>query len=308
MINLKYIFNCIKKGSFVSKGESYLIVTSVRNEESWILEWIAYHQVIGFNKFLFYTNDNTDNTLALLQKLEELGIVHVRENILEEGQSPQKKAFQMAIREINNLNPDWVLCSDVDEYLVLKNHKFISDFINERKECDAIALNWSFFGSSGKDKREPGMTIERFLQRGKDTFKLNRMVKSIYKWNVNVRGFGPHRPWFVEGYTPRYEYPDGTPVGERFWKKGDNLLAYEDAHVNFDEAAIHHYSIRSKEEYVIKKARGNGMTPNSETTQFLDGYFKNRDVNAVKDDTALKHLDEIRLKLADLESAVMGYC
>lgn len=37
-----------------------LIITSVRNEQKYILEWISYHKSIGFDKIIFFTNDNSD--------------------------------------------------------------------------------------------------------------------------------------------------------------------------------------------------------------------------------------------------------
>ena len=283
-----------------------LIVTSVRNEESWILEWIAYHRVLGFDHFLFFTNDNTDKTFELLQSLEgKTGYVTVKENVLKEDESPQKTAFRKAVTVINDLKPEWVLCSDVDEYLVLKQHKSIDDFLAYNESNDAIAFNWKHFGSSGKVSRESGMTIERFIKCGPDDFFLNRMVKSIYKWNDNIKGFGPHRPWFKQGFQPKYVYPDGLPVGAGFWKTGQNLIHDETAHINFDVAAMHHYAIKSEEEYEVKKSRGNGMKSNDKKVHFRDQYFNVRDVNDLNDRSALNLFDEVEAELSLLSKTIV---
>ena len=42
-----------------------LIVTAMKNEGPFILEWAAYHLSIGFDRFLVYTNDCDDGTDAI---------------------------------------------------------------------------------------------------------------------------------------------------------------------------------------------------------------------------------------------------
>ncbi|MEL6427490.1 MAG: glycosyltransferase family 2 protein, partial [Pseudomonadota bacterium] len=56
-----------------------LIVTTMRNEGPYILEWLAHHRAVGFTDFLVFSNDCDDGTDALLDRLHELGqIVHCR--------------------------------------------------------------------------------------------------------------------------------------------------------------------------------------------------------------------------------------
>ena len=52
-----------------------LIVTCMRNEAPFLLEWIAYHRAIGFTDFLIYSNDCEDGTDDLLDRLAERGVV-----------------------------------------------------------------------------------------------------------------------------------------------------------------------------------------------------------------------------------------
>jgi len=40
----------------------YLMITSMRNEAPYILEWLAYHRSIGVDGFLIYSNDCDDAT------------------------------------------------------------------------------------------------------------------------------------------------------------------------------------------------------------------------------------------------------
>jgi hypothetical protein len=56
------------------------IVTTMKNEGPFILEWIAYHRAIGVDDFLIYTNDCTDGTDTMLQMLMAKGLCQWREN------------------------------------------------------------------------------------------------------------------------------------------------------------------------------------------------------------------------------------
>jgi Glycosyl transferase family 2 len=46
----------------------------VKNEAPYLLEWIAYHRVIGVDRFLIYNNDSTDETSSILEHLDRAGI------------------------------------------------------------------------------------------------------------------------------------------------------------------------------------------------------------------------------------------
>ena len=56
------------------------IVTTMKNEGPFILEWLAYHRVIGFDSFLVYTNDCSDGTETFFDLLQEKGYVQHRDN------------------------------------------------------------------------------------------------------------------------------------------------------------------------------------------------------------------------------------
>ena len=56
------------------------VVTSIRNEGVALLEWVAHYRVLGFDTIFIYTNDNTDGSIALLERLAEHGIIRLRWN------------------------------------------------------------------------------------------------------------------------------------------------------------------------------------------------------------------------------------
>lgn len=269
-----------------------LLVTSVRNEALWLLEWIAYHKAIGFNYFLIYTNDNTDRSADLFEHLNTLKYVEIINNQIGPGESPQKKAFSRAFNRIRELSPTWVACLDPDEYFNIKKDYNLDLFLSSLGYPDAVALNWRYYGSSGLMEKGMGFTVERFLQCSVPEFKWNRVFKSIFKFSPQVTGFGPHRPWFkpVVLEDIRYCYPTGQLVDSKYIK-ARSPLNDDNVYVNFDVAQVNHYAIRSKAEYIAKKARGNGMKANDiGAKHFSDQYFNIRDRNELFDNSIIRLL------------------
>ena len=75
--------------------KKYLVISTMKDEGPYILEWLAYHRAIGFTDFLIYTNDCSDGTDLLLDRLQHNGIVtHVRNKVLKRG--PHKSALKYA--------------------------------------------------------------------------------------------------------------------------------------------------------------------------------------------------------------------
>ena len=62
----------------MAKKPRYMIVTAMKNEGPYILDWIAHHLSIGFEHFFVATNDCDDGTDRILDRLAELGhVTHV---------------------------------------------------------------------------------------------------------------------------------------------------------------------------------------------------------------------------------------
>jgi len=198
--------------------------------------------------------------------------------------------------------PTWVMCCDVDEYLVLENHKTIDEFLAENESADAIAFNWKHFGSNGKLEKEEGMTIERFIMRSPPEYNRDQMVKSIFKYSDKIQSFGPHRPRFIDDYVPSYSYPDKSEVPQSFWKEGKNLSKIQGSKIDHSVASVHHYSIRSKQEFQQRIVRGKGST----WGDYNDAHFKKKNVNHAEDRSALKCIDDVRERLKFLTDICEG--
>jgi hypothetical protein len=86
-----------------------MAVSMMKNEAPFLLEWFAHHLAVGFTDILVYTNDCTDGTVEMLQRLEELGLGNHRPNKIPEGVKPQPSALKHAQKEPLVCDADWVI-------------------------------------------------------------------------------------------------------------------------------------------------------------------------------------------------------
>ncbi len=73
-----------------------LCTTVMRNEAPFILEWLAYHRLIGVSDFLIYSNDCDDGTDVMLDHLQSMGLVTHLNNPRSGKKTVQWKALSRA--------------------------------------------------------------------------------------------------------------------------------------------------------------------------------------------------------------------
>ncbi len=103
-------------------GGRTAIVTTMKNEGPFILEWIAYHRTIGVDDFLIYTNDCTDGTDDDAGSVAGQGHRAAPRQPVSPGGDlkPQHAALQAAEAEPVMQNCGWGICMDVDEFINIK--------------------------------------------------------------------------------------------------------------------------------------------------------------------------------------------
>jgi len=229
-----------------------LIVSTMKNEAPFLLEWLAYHQEIGFEEFLIYTNDCTDGTDFMLDRLAELGHVkHVRNKVLRRG--PHKSALKYAFEDPMLQKADWVYVTDADEFLNIKvGNRKVDDLIATYPDADAIPVTWRQFSNDGVVDFPFGSCLETFTDaepEDPDNQDRRRFVKSLFKPDPRLRKLGLHAPDYKEedgvvwGSPFMQQNPDGEP------RRPFEGYGYETAHVN-------HYAVRSVDSYLLKRDRG----------------------------------------------------
>ena len=115
------------------------LVCIARNEDRYINEWIEYHLRLGFDHIFVYVDlwkfDSVWDNVTVIQ-VSRLKYRY-----------PQIPVYNEALE---TLYPeyDWVAIFDVDEFLVLKIHNNIKEFLAD-KTC-SVGINWVLFGEIGR--------------------------------------------------------------------------------------------------------------------------------------------------------------
>jgi len=252
-----------------------VVITSMRNEANYILEWVAWNIMIGFDKVIIFTNHNDDHSLDILEKLQTEGYVEYFELSPPADAKPQMYAFNKGIEWLHANKPDWVACFDADEYLVLNKDRNLDEYLARfSDDVDAIAINWKIFGSGKINRKGLGLTTERFLLRAKDNYSVHSQFKSIFRYKESLLRFH-HRAFYKESNT-KYIYSNGEELSESAKKAG---FRKEDIYINYELAQLNHYTIRSFEEFLSKMDRGNGFDlthlKNTRHKKYLGLFDKN---------------------------------
>ena len=249
----------------------------VRNEERAIAEWIAWHQVAGFDTLIVLDNLSTDRTA---QTVLALGRMHDVRLISwpETGSDWQTSAYDHALVSFGT-EFDWIAFVDSDEFLLPFGLLGIRPVLEVAGAASVMAVPWMMFGSSHHDVRAPKLVTEAYTWRSEHSFGPNRHVKSIVRPTEVAAALNPHC-FALKGETPgssaRHVDPKGASIT---WADGcPGLLS---APGPPDGARINHYFVKSRVEWERKVARGyNG------TDARISADFDDYDQNLVLDESA----------------------
>ena len=276
----------------------YLMITSMRNEAPYILEWLAYHQSIGVDGFLIYSNDCEDGTDAMLDRLDALGvIIHVRNDKITQA-GVQWTALKRAGNHPMRKKAEWVLFADVDEFVNIKaGAGHLDDLLAACPDATAFALTWRMFGNDGQVQIEDVLVIEQFNKCARFPCYApitSSMFKTLFKNDGSYEKLGVHRPKKrVEKDASKIKWVNGSGValGSEYLDKA--TVTYG-ANGGIDLACINHYSVKSAKAYMAKTQRG---LPNRSDKQLDLGYWVDRNFNQVEDVTIHRSIAKAKEKM-----------
>lgn len=255
----------------------------MKNESPYIHEWVAHYTKLGFDHIFIYENDSSDKTASLLKSLDQTGFIKFTSWPSLDRRSPQISAYEDAV---SRTDADWILFCDADEFLVLNQHENVHEFMASFSEdVSSVCINWRIFGSSGQETRTAGLVLERFQRSSEIDFDVNRHVKSFVRPS-SITEMHIHAPITSGAST----YSDGEPIS---FREGEQGIAPE---VRADVAVINHYFTRTKEEWGVKKLRGNANRSINARDKFIryhEGLFERHDRNEVENTSAVKYVPAI---------------
>jgi hypothetical protein len=282
-------------------------LTCVKNEGPFLLEWIAFNRVIGVTDFLFYSNDCTDATDALLDRLQDHGAVRHLPNPAE-GRNYQMEALKDAQVQDVVRRADWVWIADVDEFLnIHQGDGTIPELIAACGDPACISLTFQFFANCDVEGYEDRPVIAQFPRSHNPdvwTDQTAQEVKSLIRKDFPLHYYGAHRPFF-RARLPREKHPawtdgSGRPVPESFLtaanKRRIRKFPAQGARVF---ATLNHYALRSLDSYLVKNDRGD---VNREHRNFDTTYWRERNDDSHEDTSILRYLPRLEAEIARLKA------
>lgn len=280
------------------------IITTMKNEGPFILEWLAYHRAVGFDDFLIYTNDCTDGTDTMLDLLASKGVVQHKDNPFKEsGLKPQHAALQDGDNEDVIRNARWVTCIDVDEFVNIKVGNGTLDALFEAvPDANMIAMTWRLFGNADVHEFEDRPITEIFRRAAPELARKPHQAwgfKTLFK-NIGLfKKLGVHRP---KGLNPQlweeitWVNGSGAPMPKEMFRNGwrSTVDTY-----GYDLVQLNHYAVRSAESFLVKRDRG--RVNHVDRDQGLAYWFRMNN-NFEEDLSIQKRLPMMRAELKKLLS------
>jgi len=199
------------------------LVCIAKDEDYYLDEWLEYNNKLGFDHIFLYEND----WRCTIEK-EYLTKIPFDGNIM------QLPAYNHFIS--NNKEYDWAAFLDCDEFITLVKHNNIKDFINDYNNPNGIGLNWIFFGSNNKIKRQANSLLKQFIYRNKN---VDQHIKVIMNLRNNFQMTLPHNANIHVIDT------NGKKINGPFNQNGPTDIAY-----------INHYRNKTFEDYELRCKRG----------------------------------------------------
>jgi hypothetical protein len=229
--------------------------------QPYLIEWLDHHRSIGIDHFFIYDNDsivpisesikdvlfNSDITIELIHGRTSLPDLNVQEESFTK--------FLSAIQESKLPHYDRVAFIDEDEFIICENND-IKETLKNYISYPALALSWLMFGSSGLINQTPEPQMKKFIKRSTRYYEPNTIIKSIVnpylvKDIINPHAFSYHFGNCVNVNKVPIEGYYAPPVHQIAW--------------------VNHYWVRSREEWLIKLAKGNAwFNKDREQIQFDD--------------------------------------
>ncbi|MCU0902895.1 MAG: glycosyltransferase family 2 protein [Tabrizicola sp.] len=283
-----------------------VLVSAMRNEGPFVLEWLAYHRVIGVDRVVIASNGSTDGSDDLLSALAKAGAITLLKTSPERGVAPREAAVHAFETKIGYQAGTWYLWLDADEFLnVHVGDRTAQALVGAIGGAEALMLNWRLFGSGGNDSFPGRHLSENFIGASRLGFVANLETKPLFRFGPKFAGFAANPvglPRLLDGAEVTVKdclggngkpmdlkSPRTEPWLTRKTYAGRTNLATR-REFGWDLAQINHYSVRTPDHYLLKAARGWGKLstgPRKPNARHTPAHFDRFDRNEDEDRSIL---------------------
>jgi hypothetical protein len=224
-------------------------VVTMRDDGLSMVEWVAHYRRLGFDHLFIFSNDNDDQSDALLAALASAGRVSViMQDIDLNLWSPQYRAFEYSLHLLDELRDfEWVFYLDSDEFLILDAPHTLSiktylDEVDRRSAGHppaALLFHWQWYVSGGQTAWSPAPLLSRFTHSRFDS-RCKCLVRLAEVTSM-------HQVHFPEPATGLILDAGLQPLGDGFMARPG---------INDGGGRLAHFWQKSFPEYLLKKRRG----------------------------------------------------
>ncbi len=276
------------------------VISCQRNEALWLCEWVAYHRSIGFDRIFVISNDCTDGSDLILDRLEAMGeVIHLRQSP-PPGTAPQPAGCALALAHPAMAGVAWALHCDTDEFLnVTCGEGQVGDLLTAVGEADCIAVSWRMFGAQGR-RLWPGGGVLDSSPRSESWIRRGRTMQKCL--------FRPDRFGAVVCHMPKapvatdvvLKNTAGLPMPNGALFSGRAMRHRQAAAGAFtwQNATLNHYAIRSEDVFLMKNVRGDGMAIQHAKYRRGSPFWIFADANQVEERSIQRHLPALSARLA----------
>ena len=231
------------------------LATTARDEDDYIEEWVHYHRLIGFERFIIHDDRSKKPIADLFKGQDDVEVTRSEQWI------PHPHIFGKHI--INNRGKTkWIALLDIDHALVAPGHDDVKVLLQKYDKYAGLVINAHQFGSSGYITKPTGQ-IESFIHRSPAEHRRNYVFQLIGQPERCGGNFStPHSCNYIGGYqccTENFE-----PIHDQQY--GAKTVSQQKIWVN-------HYYCRYKEAWDRKADSlrpDNGLKRNFKTWEEVD--------------------------------------
>jgi hypothetical protein len=251
-----------------------------RDEARYLPEWVAFHRLVGAERFYLYDNGSADNWRAALAPELAERIV----DVVDWPHRPGQISAYADCLQRHRTDTRWIAFIDIDEFLFSPTGRSLPSVLRDFRTWPGVAVCSRYFGTGGWDEPPDGLVIESYLMRAPDDFAPNTLVKSIVFPRMTVRPTDiPHH--FLYRHHRSAAGEDGLPAPH-----GDRIPP------TVDLLRINHYYTRSRAEYEAKLSAPSGFGTRAEDLLGADPRFP---PDAVRDATIVRWAPFVRRALEE---------
>ena len=243
----------------------------IRDDHNYVKELIDYYILLGVDHFIINDHISKPPLKDLLKDYIDKGIMTYN---YDERHKPQITFYNECIQKYNGVSK-WLLFFDSDEFLVLKKHLNIKDFLVNYDDFGAVSISWLLFGSNGHETKQKSI-LNSYTKRSDENHQAH------YKTIVQPKSVASFIIHHVKAHKGGYFTVDENKkhVSGPFPSKPSIELSQ-----------LNHYVLRSKEDYIDKQKRGGGNCNNFKDMNFFNVVDQN---STIEDNLILERINHMR--------------